>query len=384
MLGLAFLSAVPLQGKRFRFHVETANTRYGIATMMCPSKSKTSQSGDQPLNDPPSGNPPDTPSSRRAPPRRRLSAFEATLDNLTMKRMGRGTQYYGERVEADVDDAESIATEDADGSETESLGDLRPDAVVVTGGTGRTGQWVCLGLANNGFTVRVVTRSIPRAEAIFGPAGSNVDIFNADITQTRTLARAFAAASALVICSAAPRWLPFSHEAVDVRGVENAVRMAVKAGSVRRVILISDAGVSSVHARAKRRSEQIVKDCGIPYVIVRAAALRDAEGGRRQIDVRPVVSDSTALKIKPVTRIDLAQCICQALVHHRRIETILQEDPTSGASFPNCVVTIANSDGAYVPNRRFWTSVFSRVSETFTVPSETEEEMGDNDSEDVT
>lgn len=288
--------------------------------------------------------------------------------------MGRGTQYYGQRVGADIEESPSPAVDDESDVENVAPIDLRPDAVVVVGGTGRTGQWVSLGLANNGFTVRVITRSVQHAESMFGPAGSNVDIVNADITKPNTLSSAIVSASALVVCSAAPRWLPFSHEAVDVRGVENVVHAAVNAQSVGRIILVSDAGVSSAHAKAKRRAEEIVKASGIPYVIIRVAALRDGEGGRQHIDMRPIVSDSKLLKVRPITRVDLAQCICQALVHHRRVASILQEDPLCGVAFPNCVVSVANSDAPYIPNRRFWTSLFNRVSETFTVPSELDED----------
>lgn len=339
---------------------------------------------------PPSSSSPSKPESvqqrpqpqRRAPAPRRMSAFDATLDNLTMKRMGRGTQYYGERIQAD--EAPNSDEQFLEGSDqSENLMQLRPGAVVVTGGTGRTGQWVALGLVNNGFNVRVLTRSVPRAEAIFGPSGSNVDIVKGDLTNPQGLPETLASASALVLCSAAPRWLPFTHDAVDARGIENVIRAAVEAKSVRRIILISDTTTSSMHARAKRRAEHVIKECGIPYVIVRASALSDEEGGIRQIDIRPSLSISTSARIKPVTRIDLAQCVCQALVHHRRVEAILEEDPDSGVAFPNCVVTIANSDAPYVPNRRFWPSVFNRVSKTFTLPTDEPVEEDIDNTKDV-
>lgn len=380
----AFLFSKPLQTQYLASHIVSARCGRRTQILNHASGSENDESEERTPEksfSKPSSNPS---TSRRSPSRRRMSAFEATIDNLTMKRMGRGTQYYGQRVEADIDEGLSPAIDEESDNEITVPIELRPNAVVVIGGTGRTGQWVSLGLANNGFIVRVITRSVPRAESMFGPAGSNVDIVNADITQPDTLSSAIVSASALVICSAAPRWLPFSHDAVDVRGVEHVIQAAVSAQSVERIILVSDAGVSSAHAKAKRRAEEIVKESGIPYVIIRVAALRDGEGGRQQIDMRPIVSDSKLLKIKPVTRVDLAQCICQALVHHRRVASILQEDPLCGVAFPNCVVSVANSDAPYIPNRRFWTSLFNRVSETFTIPSELDEDRVNMDSDNVT
>lgn len=117
---------------------------------------------------------------RRRPPRptKQTSQFERSVDDLVGKRMGRGYIYYGERTggrageEADAAAAEAAAAAAEAGEESDD-GFLKDDAIVVAGGCGRTGQWITLGLVNQGFNVRVLTRVFERAEKLFGPSGSN-------------------------------------------------------------------------------------------------------------------------------------------------------------------------------------------------------------------
>lgn len=96
--------------------------------------------------------------------------FERNVDDLVGKRLGRGNIYYGERIGVKTD--EELASERGEQAEE---GDeyLKEDPVVVIGGTGRTGQWITLGLVNQNFNVRVFTRVFERAERLFGPSGSN-------------------------------------------------------------------------------------------------------------------------------------------------------------------------------------------------------------------
>lgn len=114
----------------------------------------------------------EAPERRKRPSRpvRRASQFDRAVDDLMMKKYGRGHIYYGERARFGEGEL-SAEEEGALQSEDEYLKD---DAILVVGGTGRTGQWIALGLLNLGFNVRVFTREFKRAEGIFGPTGANV------------------------------------------------------------------------------------------------------------------------------------------------------------------------------------------------------------------
>lgn len=276
-----------------------------------------------------------------------------------MKRMGRGTIFYGERA-PEPDDEEDDPIPDGDL--------LKPDPVLLAGGTGRTGQWIALGLRNQSFNVRCFTRSFQRAEDIFGPSGSNLDVFEGDLARMDDVYDAVNGSIAIVCAAGAPWWRPGGLQAVDVKGVVNLVEAAKKAGGVSRFVLISSADATSARGKAKRSAEEVVKASGLPYVIVRAAALKDAEGGRNTIQVQP--GEAAAEAGKEISRVDLAQCVCQALVYDRAVKRLKEEDPEGEFNFPDCVLTVANGKGEYEPDKRFWKKTFNRISDAYRVEEE--------------
>lgn len=294
--------------------------------------------------------------TRRRMTNKRPSVFEATIDNMTMKRMGRGTIYYGERIEVDNN------TEESD------LEVLKPDAVLVTGATGRTGQWITLGLTNQDINVRCFTRKFSRAEDLFGPSGTNVDVFEGNIKQLSNVCPAVEGAVAIVCASGGSRWIPGALESVDVNGVANLVSAAREAGTVRRFVLISaNDDNASPRARAKRKAERIVIDSGLPYMIIRVAALSDNEGGVKRIVIHPVNGESnSSTSSSPISRVDLAQCVCQGLVHERKLSSMISDDDSSEIlPFPNCIFSVENTDEPLVPDKRFWTNSFNRIEDAF-------------------
>ena len=166
---------------------------------------------------------------RRRRPEKKASAFENTIDDMTMKRMGRGTIYYGERAsDSKIPDDQLLPEDEL----------LKPNPVLVTGSTGRTGQWITLGLLNQRFNVRSFSRSFDKAETLFGPSGSNVDVFEGDVTNFDQVYDAVDGAVAIVCASSAAWWWPGGFDTVDVKGVRNLVDAALKAQSVQRFVLI--------------------------------------------------------------------------------------------------------------------------------------------------
>lgn len=270
-----------------------------------------------------------------------------------MKRLGRGTIYYGERASS-ADGNEEQADEDE-----EYL--LKPEPVLVAGGTGRTGQWIALGLMNQGLNVRCFTRAFDRAEKLFGPSGSNLDVFEGDLRRAQDVYDAVDGAVAIVCAAGAPWWLPGGFDAVDVRGVQNLVDAAKRAGTVKRFVLISAAAEDSPRGRAKRRSEEVVRESGLPFVIMRAPELKDTEGGLKKITLS--VGERRMRNGANISRIDLAQCVCQTLVYDRSIKQLKDEDPDGDFDFPNCVVTVENEEEPYVLDKRFWKREFNKISD---------------------
>ncbi|KAI0563236.1 epimerase [Gracilaria domingensis] len=291
----------------------------------------------------------------RKRPTRKSSAFERTIDDLTMKRMGKGTIYYGPRATPDL-------TEQS--TEEDQYDFLKPDPVLITGATGRTGQWIALGLINQEFNVRTFSRSYDRTEKIFGPSGSNVDVFEGDLANYEEVRDAVEGSKAIVCASGAPRWLPGGFKAVDVTGVSNLVKAACETGSVSRFVLISTVGSSGARESAKREAEKIVLGSGLPYVILRVKKLEDTPGGVKDIVLTSVSeSDASITFSSGISRVDAAQVVCQALVYERTISQLSDADPNSEFDFPNCIITASNGRNSPVPDKRFWKREFNRISD---------------------
>ena len=289
---------------------------------------------------------PSKPQQRRRPSRK-SSSFENTIDDLTMKRMGRGSIYYGTR---ENDEAEKQAPDIDDF--------LKPDPVLVTGGTGRTGQWIALGLVNQGFNVRCFTRVFESAEKIFGPSGSNLDVFEGNVANYEDVYDAVEGSIAIVCASGAQWWMPGGFANTDVKGVQNLVNAAKKAGGVRRFVLISTISERGPRAKAKREAEKIVIESGLAYTIIRVANLSGEGGGLYDI----IVSAGEIQNGKgDVSRVDVAQAACQALVYDRTVATLKEETGDDEFEFPNCVINVENGKGPFVPDKRFWKKQFSDI-----------------------
>lgn len=289
----------------------------------------------------------DTPRVRQRPKRKRAKASRMlnVMDDMTLKKYGRGNIFYGDRELAG-------ASDDDDDTEPE-MEILSPNAVLVAGGTGRTGQWITLGLLNQGFNVRVLTRSFERAESLFGESGANVNVFEGDLSDPAPLADATAGAAAVVFAAAAPWWQP-AGAAVAGRGAANLAEAARKAGTVKRFVLVSAGGAPGAEA------ERALRESGVEHVVVRAAKLQDREGGLEDIEVSLAGGEAKGVQ-GTLTRVDLAQVVCQALVHDRFIRRMQEEDPGGGFVFPSCTVTAANGSAPFVPDPMFWRRSFSKL-----------------------
>lgn len=256
-------------------------------------------------------------------------------------------RYYGERTGNKTDEEYKAEKGIVEVSEDEFL---KEDAVLVVGGTGRTGQWVTLGLLNQGFNVRVLTRSFGRAEKLFGPSGSNVDVFQGDVLKPETLRDAVDGAIGVVFAAGGEWW---RGGGVEGEGAKAVIEEAGRSGSVARIVLLS-----ARERRGKREvAEEALRASGIPFVILRMAQLGDGPGGMKTVVLKQDGDGKTGGK--GLTRVDAAQVVCQTLVHDKFVASMWEADPEGGFEFGNCVVEASNGDEAAVADKRFWKRAFA-------------------------
>jgi uncharacterized protein YbjT (DUF2867 family) len=145
--------------------------------------------------------------------------------------------------------------------------------VAVVGASGFVGSHVVPHLARQGHRVRAVSRDgrrLPDWDEMVTAAA-------ADIETGAGLEAALAGADALVHLAAIPREQGGrTFEEVNVRGVSRTLA-AARAGGVRRVVHLSVLGASEDpglrYLHSKWRGEQLVRDSGLEWVILRPSLL---------------------------------------------------------------------------------------------------------------
>ncbi|CAN0035207.1 unnamed protein product [Heterosigma akashiwo] len=101
---------------------------------------------------------------------------DRVLDDFLGKKMGKGYVFYGAPT-ANLDDDEVAEMSRLGAEEALAEAPLKPNAILVLGATGATGQWVVLKLLDKGFNLRLFSRDLGRAEQAFGRDGNMQDIF---------------------------------------------------------------------------------------------------------------------------------------------------------------------------------------------------------------
>lgn len=144
--------------------------------------------------------------------------------------------------------------------------------VLVAGGTGFIGRYLCDELAERGHDVTALGRS-PESSVV--PNG--VTTVEGDVTDPVSLDEPIAGQDVVVnLVALSPLWEPEGgsemHDRVHRQGTENLVRAADAAG-VRRFVQMSGLGtddeVLTSYHRAKARAEETVRESAIEYVIYR-------------------------------------------------------------------------------------------------------------------
>ena len=138
--------------------------------------------------------------------------------------------------------------------------------ILVTGGTGTLGRHVVTRLRQSGHRARILSRQ---------PRG-HIDAVHGDIRTGEGVARALAGMEVVVHAASATRD-PLRLRATDVGGTRRMLELA-RAAHIRRVVFTSIVGIDGVsypYYQTKVDAEQVVREGGVPWSILRATQFHD-------------------------------------------------------------------------------------------------------------
>ena len=147
--------------------------------------------------------------------------------------------------------------------------------IAITGGTGFVGRHLAVRLTEGGQQVVLVARGVDRRVVLASEPGNT--LVRASVTDVEALAAAFRGCDAVVHCAGINREVGTqTYEAIHVEGTRAVVTAARSAG-VGRLVMLSflrarPDGPSAYH-RSKWAAEQIVRDSGLTYSILKAGVI---------------------------------------------------------------------------------------------------------------
>lgn len=144
--------------------------------------------------------------------------------------------------------------------------------IAITGGTGFIGRHLARELIEHGHQVVAISRGLYTRGGDLVP-DENFQIVRANVTNTAELARAFKGCTAVVQCAGTSEDPSQTFEEVHVDGALSAVTAAREAG-VQKIVLVSylraRPGVGSAYLQTKAEGEEIVRQSGLNYTILKA------------------------------------------------------------------------------------------------------------------
>ncbi len=163
--------------------------------------------------------------------------------------------------------------------------------VVVAGPTGRAGRLVVTELVKSGYKVRALTVPPFDPPEPEGLKGEGVEFAQGDITSVASLAKVMQGADFMI--SAIGSRKPFSkkeNDKIDNMGNQNLAQ-AAKAQGLKHIVVISSIGTGNSRnaisfmyrvmmgpiLKAKAKSEDFIRSCGIRYTIIRPGGYSDKE-----------------------------------------------------------------------------------------------------------
>jgi uncharacterized protein YbjT (DUF2867 family) len=162
--------------------------------------------------------------------------------------------------------------------------------VLVAGATGGTGRATVSELTRNGYRVRAFVRNIESARE---KLGDDVQFAEGDVRDRDAIDAAMDGVSIVISAIGAGRGDPSNGpEFVDYGGVKNLVESAAATGA-QQFVLVSSMGVTHEdHALNKMfnniliwkfKGEEVLRNSGIAYTVVRPGGLIDEAGGESSL-----------------------------------------------------------------------------------------------------
>jgi uncharacterized protein YbjT (DUF2867 family) len=216
---------------------------------------------------------------------------------------------------------------------------------LVLGATGKVGGMVVRQLAAEGTPVLALARSIDSAAAKDLEALANVEVREGDVTNLDSLKSAASGCENLVAAYGMnpPRFVKISdiwrdpfddprHPAnINFKGMENVVA-ASKAAGVKKVVRLTGLSVGlspwnpisilfsivlSFSNMWNRRGEQVLRDSGLDYTVVRPGGLKDVAPAHQTGERLLMASESWGEDAPPpttgISRADVASLLCLSL-----------------------------------------------------------------------
>lgn len=152
--------------------------------------------------------------------------------------------------------------------------------VLITGGAGVVGSKLCAEFLSMGLSVRVLTLE---GQAGAGRLPAEVEVFYGDVRSPESLVEPFRGVR--TVCHLAAIILSkrrADFETVNVGGTKNVLSAAKNAG-VKRFLFVSSISVTypdlTDYGKSKLCAEELVKNAGIPWIIVRPTLVVERDGG---------------------------------------------------------------------------------------------------------
>lgn len=152
-----------------------------------------------------------------------------------------------------------------------------PKNILVTGQSGKIGQKLIVRLINKDLVIRVLKRK----SDLVSSNSAKVNFLSGDLLDPLSLSKAVQGVEIIVHLAAVTHTNKKEiYWQVNTKGTENLIKAANKAG-VRRFIFVSTMAINpdgGFYSQSKLAAEQIVKNSGIDWLILRPAEVYGAGG----------------------------------------------------------------------------------------------------------
>ncbi|MDO4631661.1 MAG: SDR family oxidoreductase [Corynebacterium sp.] len=207
---------------------------------------------------------------------------------------------------------------------------MKPDRVLVLGGTGSVGRLVVEALLHHNISARLLSRDPRKAKRMFAELeatnaatnkaaneaneatkapGNTIEIFGGDLMNPATIADALDHVNAVILTHGAP------HDSGEYESVDYGAIPALLEALGKKtipVVLMSSIGVTNNDAVElliwKRRGERLLRSSGLPYTIIRPGWFDAGSEDEQRAELRQ--GDGT--EYGSVRRVDVAEALVQA------------------------------------------------------------------------